>query len=161
MADQANKLETPSALAEALDRSFAALWRELDALTATRRETGGPDSGWSPKVHLAHVAFWDDYQTGRMEAARAGHSQHGYPRPDHDNDDRAQMDQALAWSDVAARAHAARARLIEFALGLSEAELKQEFLEGERVFSIGAQLNHMVRHTEMHRSAIHDAAQND
>lgn len=147
-------VETPQWLARALESSFEGLCTTLDLLAPHERENPGMDGGWSPKVELAHVAFWDEFQTARMQAALAGRSVKGYPRPDHDNDARAQADANRDWEEVLASARQARQRMVDFADHLEPDVLTQEFPEGERVFFVGHQLRHMVRHTSMHERPI-------
>ncbi|MEX1020149.1 MAG: DinB family protein [Litorilinea sp.] len=141
-------------VADALVRSFDDLCHVLDQLAPAEREAPGLDGGWSAKVQLAHMAFWDNFQLARMQAAYAGTSVDGYARPDHDNDDRGAADAARAWEDVLAEAQAARRRMVEFAQGLDPDVLTREYPEGASTFSIGNQLRHMARHTQAHTRPI-------
>ena len=146
---------TPADLAQQLKESFADLCNAVDRLTPDEIEQTRLEDGWTPKAILAHVAFWDDYQTRRMEAAYRGDSAAtGFSRPPGDNDERAAHDQARPWAEVAATASAARQRMIAFAESLPVDALTTEYREGERTLSIGALLQHMVRHTREHTQAL-------
>lgn len=148
------KFDSPAALADALARSFDGLRHVLSLLRPAERDAPGLDGGWSAKVQLAHVAFWDDFQLRRMQAALAGESRQGFPRPEHDNDDQARADAQRDWDEVMAAAVDARRRMVDFARDLDPAVLAQEFPEGERMFSVGGQLRHMVRHVRGHTRPI-------
>lgn len=142
-------------VAAQLQTAYDRLWRNLDLLDANEVETSRLASGWTPKALLAHVAFWDDYQRQRMEAARRGTSaQHGFVYPTLDNDARAQLDDKRPWDDIVAAADRARQALIDFAQSLDTATLTHEYPEGQTTLSLTKLLEHMVRHTQVHAQEI-------
>lgn len=142
---------TPEQLADDLQTTYDQLWETLSLLAPEERAEPCLPSGWSPKVLLAHIAFWDDYQTRRMQAAHSGQSaQTGFSRPRQDNDRRAAADADRPWATIEAQADAARQAMIDFARSLTAEELAQEFPEGERILNLRRLLAHMGRHTRDH-----------
>lgn len=143
-------------LADQLQAAYDSLWRTIDLLDAGEVEMGRLENNWTPKALLAHVAFWDEYQRQRMEAALRGDSAHnGFTRPLEDNDARALLDDDRTWNEVVAAADAARQRLIEFTRALDPAVLKQDYREGERMLSLQKLLEQMVRHTQLHAQELY------
>ncbi|MEZ4726797.1 MAG: DinB family protein [Caldilineaceae bacterium] len=146
-------------LADQLQAAYDSLWRTLDLLDANELETGRLESNWTPKALLAHVAFWDDYQRQRMEAALQGTSaQSGFLRPTVDNDERAAVDDHRPWAEVVAAADEARQRLIDFARVLDPAVFIQEYPEGERTLWLQKLLEQMVRHPQQHAQELYSYA---
>ncbi len=142
-------------VADQLQTSYDRLWRNFALLDAHEVETSRLAGGWTPKGLLAHIAFWDDYQWRRMEAARNGTSaQAGFPRPPLDNDERVVADEARPWEEVVAAADAARQALIAFARSLDGAAVAQEYPEGADTLSLSTLLAHMVRHTQLHTQEL-------
>lgn len=143
-------------LADQLQTAYDHLWQMLDLLDPAEVETARLETNWTPKALLAHVAFWDERQRQRMEAAIHGDSaQQGSVYPALDNDERAAQDAARPWVEVVAAADEARQRLIAFARLLDPVALAREYPEGERTLSPGKLLNHMVRHTQLHSQEIY------
>ena len=69
-------------LAEQLQAAYASLCRTFGLLEESEIETGRMADGWAPKALMAHVAYWDAYQTQRMMAAYQGTSAvTGFARP--------------------------------------------------------------------------------
>jgi hypothetical protein len=146
------QLPTPAQLADALAASMHGFWETVALLEPDELETPCLEGGWTPKAVVAHVAFWDDYQTRRMEAALTGASaQTGFARPVTDNDERALDDQDRPWSEIEAAAQAARDRLVAFARTLPPEALAHEYPEGDRTLSLVERLQHMARHVRNHR----------
>ena len=145
---------TPTQLANDLAAVMQLFWGNVAELEADELATVEVIPGWTTQAIVAHVAFWDDYQRQRMEAAISGVSRGGYTRPVADNDARALADNQRPWAEVVGAAQAARARLVAFARDLPPAALTQEFMEGEKPFSLLKQLQHMVRHVHQHRLDI-------
>lgn len=142
-------------LAAQLEAAYASLCRIFGLLQSDEIETGKIENGWSPKALMAHVAFWDAYQTQRMQAALAGTSAtDGFTRPEHDNDERAEIDHARPWEAVLAAADSARAEMIAFAQSLDAAQLTTAYPEGEGTLSLEKLLEHMVRHTRLHAQEL-------
>lgn len=148
-------MPTPSELADNLERSYADFWKTLNLLEAEERDRPCLHEGWSPKALLAHVAFWDNYQTQRMMAALNGESAaHGFARPTEDNDERAAADAARNWDDIAADADAYRQRMIDFARSLREEQLTT-YAEGERHLDLAKLLAHMSKHVREHAGEVY------
>jgi hypothetical protein len=156
----AQPIPTPAQLADELEYSGYLFWETLAEMEPEEIEdrplgSGADGSTWSAKALVAHLAFWDDYQWRRMEAALAGTSQAaGFARPLTDNDARALEDAGRPWAGVEQAAKRARQRLVEFARNLSPDVLAQEYREGENPFSVLKQLQHMVRHVRNHRREV-------
>lgn len=146
-------------LADQLQAAYDRLWRTIDLLDAKEVETSRLENQWTPKALLAHIAFWDEYQRQRMEAAISGVSaQTGFSVPAIHNDERAALANERAWEEVVATADAARQQLVAFARALDSSHLAQEYPEGERTLSVQKQLAHMVRHTQLHMRELYDYA---
>lgn len=152
---QSQSVPAPAELANELEYSSRLLWETLAEMEVEEIESARLKSGWSAKAVVAHIAFWDDYQRRRMEAALAGTSQAaGFVRPLADNDPRARGDANRPWLEVEEAAREARQRLIDFARTLSPEVLTQEFREGDHSFSILKQLEHMAHYVRLHRREI-------
>ena len=144
-------MSTAAGIAERLQAAYDKLCTIFALLEVDEIEHGRMADGWSPKALMAHVAFWDDYQTKRMQAAIQGSSAaDGFAAPTIGNDDRAQHDAARPWSTILAEADSARRRMIEFAQTLDQQTLTTIYPEGERTLSLTDLLEHMVRHTRLH-----------
>lgn len=142
--------------ADQLQTAYDQLWHMLDLLEPTEMDTGCLENNWTPKALLAHVAFWDDCQRQRMEAALRGDTaQTGFVFPTLDNDERAALDEARSWDEVMAAADMARQSLIIFARSLSADALERTYPEGEQTLSLSKLLAHMVRHTQLHAQALY------
>jgi len=147
--------QTPPQFAHELQTAFTKLCQKLALLELQELEGARLAGGWSPKAVLAHVAFWDDFQTQRLQAALAGNATPtAHAAPVLDNDQRAQIDTARPWAEIVGEAEAARARLVAFAASLPADVLDAAYAEGERTVSPGQLLNHMVHHTRQHTQEI-------
>jgi hypothetical protein len=148
-------MPTPEQLANELAYAHALFWETLAEMEQEEIESAKLGLGWSAKSLVGHLAFWDDYQRRRMEAALAGTSQAaGFARPLTDNDARARGDANRPWVEVEEAAKKAQQRLVDFARHLPPEVLVQEFDEGEKPFSILKQLEHMAHHTRSHRREL-------
>ncbi|MCX6050461.1 MAG: DinB family protein [Chloroflexi bacterium] len=145
---------TPTPYAERLQRSYADLGEALALLEAEEVAQASLQSGWSPKSLVAHVAFWDDFQLRRMQAAMRGETIGTIVWPSHDNEQRAQIDSQRDWAVIIAEADLARQRLVEFAQGLSPEHLAATYPIYEDVSSLSHLLEHMVRHTQTHTAEL-------
>ncbi len=97
----AQSVPTPVQLADELEYSDFLFWETLAEMEPEEIEHPNLHSGWNAKAVVAHLAFWDDYQRQRMEAALAGLSQTaGFARPLMDNDARARGDADRPWREV-------------------------------------------------------------
>jgi len=145
--------------ADKLQASYKLFWKALGFFEPEELEQADIRDGWTPKALLAHVAFWDDFQTRRMANAHSGVSANaGVSWPALDNAQRLAIDRERNWDEIVAEANAARQRMIDFARGLDEAELAALYPEGERELSLDKLLRHMVRHTGEHTGDLYDYA---
>ena len=147
-------MTTSQQVAKELESTYAELCNTLAWLDAAELETAWLPSGWTPKAVLAHVAFWDDVQTRRMQAAYSAASGAGSWRPATTNDERAALDDDRPWAEVAAQADAARQRMVEFSCSLPDDALARDYTEGENRLSLEKLLRHMVNHTRQHTADI-------
>lgn len=146
---------TPAQLADELAYAHFLFWETLAELEPEEIETIKLASGWTPKMLVAHVAFWDAYQMRRMQAAVTGASAaEGFARPPVDNDARSLEDTARPWGEVEQAAKAAGQELVDFARNLSPEVITREYQEGNNTFSVLKQLQHMAKHVLAHRSEI-------
>ncbi len=142
-------------IAEQLQAAYESLCRTFGLLEMEEIEQGQMAEGWSPKALMAHVAFWDAYQTARMRAAYQGDSAtQGFRRPPTDNDERALVDNNRPWAAILLEADTARRQMIEFAQTLDATALATDYPEGERTLSLATLLEHMVRHTRLHAQEL-------
>jgi hypothetical protein len=147
-------MPTPSQLADDLERAYAHLWQTLSLLDAEELDRACLHGDWSPKALLAHIAFWDDYQTRRMVAALNGEpAADGFPRPVEDNDQRAHADGGRPWDEIAGEADAYRRRMIDFARSLRQDQLTS-YPEGQGHLDLTRQLAHMSKHVRDHAREI-------
>lgn len=145
--------------ADQLQAAYDKLWHMLALLEPTELESGRLENQWTPKALLAHVAFWDEWQRQRMEAALQGATaQSGFTFPTVDNDERAAMDETRPWAEVVVAADTARQALITFARALTPADLEYAYPEGEQSLSLTQVLAHMVRHTQLHAGELYHYA---
>lgn len=143
-------------VADQLQTAYDGLWHTLALLEPTELETGRLENQWTPKTLLAHVGFWDECQRQRMEAALRGETaQTGFTFPALGNDERAALDEARPWNEVATAADTARQALIVFARSLKSADLERDYPEGEQPLSLAKLLAHMVRHTQLHTAELY------
>jgi hypothetical protein len=127
----------------------------LALLELTEMEQQSLHDGWSPKALLAHVAFWDDFQRRRMQAALQGDSaQSGFARPLQDNDGRARQDDTRSLDEILAGAESARDRLVAFAASLDTSALEITYPEGQENLSLDRLLTHMAHHTRSHEAEV-------
>lgn len=150
-------MTTANELAERLEAAYEKLCMIFALLDLEEIEQGRMADGWTPKAMMGHIAFWDDFQTQRMQAALSGTSATtGFRIPAISNDERAARDDGRSWTAILAEADAARGRMIAFAQMLDESTLAAEFPEGDRTLSLSALLEHMVRHTRLHAKDLND-----
>lgn len=141
-------------LVERLERSYEEFRRTLTLLEEEEYARPCLANGWTPAATVAHVAFWDDYQRRRMEAALRGGGPIGSRQES--NDQRA-ANEYRSWDVVVAEADAARAKLIEFAGMLTEEQLEADYGEGQdRGPLLARVLRHMPRHVEEHKDEVKD-----
>ena len=142
---------TPETLVVELQKSYASLLCTLALLDREEIEHGRMTNEWTPKALIAHVAFWDDVQTRRMQAALGGGSAViGFVPPAATNDERAATDTDRPLDVVLSAADAARERLVRFTAGLSAEQLVHPLPEGNVSLVLRDRIAHMVRHTDVH-----------
>ncbi len=146
--------QTPAELTDQLQTSYDNLGRTLALLEPHELDQARLENDWSPKAMLAHVAFWDDFQLRRMQAAMRGETVQSIIWPAHDNEQCAQVDQTRDWSEIMTAADTARQRLVEFAQPLTPENLAATYPIYEDVSSLTHQLEHMVRHTKGHTAEL-------
>lgn len=151
---ESNPVPTPQQLAERLEESMHLFWESYSELNDDEVEQVEVMPGWTPKAVVAHVAFWDDFQLRRMQAALDGTSRTGFTRPAEDNDGRAALDATRTLDEVIAAARTNRVRMVEFARSLPPEVLAQTFDEAGKPFSLLKQLEHMAWHVRSHRREI-------
>ncbi|CAN5645529.1 hypothetical protein BH10CHL1_BH10CHL1_49480 [soil metagenome] len=145
---------TPLVYAEQLQRSYTNLGETLALLDTDELGQAALHNGWSPKSLVAHVAFWDDFQLRRMQAAMRGETVESIVWPPQDNEQRAQIDSTRDWSVILAEADLARQRLVEFAQELTPENLATTYPIYEDVSSLSHLLEHMVHHTKVHTAQL-------
>lgn len=148
-------MSTVEEIAERLQGAYDRLCMTFALLEVDEIEQGRMADGWTPKALMAHVAFWDDYQTKRMQAAVQGHVSGGSAPPSLSNDERAQVDDGRDWPQILAEADRARQHMIEFVHTLTPQALATDYPEGERTLSVTDLLEHMVRHTRLHAQDLY------
>lgn len=141
-------------LAGELRQAHAGLLETLDALPTGTNDRGG----WSSAQVLAHVAFWDRYQTARLRRAVAGESS---PTELEDQAGNAEENDARAssehrgYDDLLEDSTTARATLLDFVSALSEEQLHGQYDEGAWPLSL-VQLIHQVGiwHVRAHTASL-------
>ncbi len=142
-------------IANQLQATYEKLLQTFALLDEQEIEAGTLPNGWSPKALMAHVAFWDEYQRARMQAALAGTSATaGIDRPLAHNDERAMADLGRAWPEVICAADRAREQLIAFAQTLEDSQLTADYPEGKTHLSLQRLLEQLVHHTRVHTQEL-------
>lgn len=148
-------MSDPIELSHKLEASFAHLLAEAGQLDDEERVNADLGDGWTAVAVLAHVAFWDDFQTRRMQAALSGASAAtGFARGPQSNEERRDADRARSFDDALLAAETARAALVEFVAGLSREQLETKYAEGHSVLYLGGLVRHMVQHAREHARQI-------
>lgn len=142
---------TADYLATELRVAFDDFLRTLALLERGEIENGRLESGWSPKALVAHIAFWDQIQTRRMQDAIAGTSaQSGFVPPAQTNDERSALDASRSLDEILDAADRARGELIRLVETLTPAQMAHRFPEGESTLAPMRLAEHMVNHTRQH-----------
>ncbi len=116
---------------ERLERSYFTFRWTLSLLEPEECNRPCLANGWTPIATVAHIAWWDDFQRRRMEAALRRDCARQIPWPTESNDERA-ANESRAWKTVLAEADGARAQLIEFALSLTREQIEADYEIVER-----------------------------
>lgn len=146
-------------LCHQLESSFAALLEAAGQMNDEGRADIDLGDGWTATAVMAHVAYWDDFQRRRMEAAVSGASARaGFPRGKESNDQRRDEDRTRAFDEVVEAAVAARDKLIEFVRLRTDAQLEAKYPEGQSILYLGGLVRHMVQHALEHAQQIERGA---
>ncbi|MFZ1757350.1 MAG: DinB family protein [Caldilineaceae bacterium] len=150
-----SELRTPGEYTERLVQSYRRFSEVLALLEPEEYTAACLPDGWTPVATVAHVAFWDDFQRRRMEAAVTGAAP--LARPIEDNDSRAATDGSRAWEDVLAQADANRQKLVDFSRSLTPAQIAAHYREGDSERPVIQNLlEQMARHVREHTQTIHN-----
>lgn len=145
----------PAWLAQRLEESYTELWRTVALLEPEEYEMPCLHTGWSPKMMLAHIAYWDDYQLKRMQAALTDAWAEEMPSHPFDNDERALHDNERSWTEVVKSVHDARQALIDFARHCTPSQIQANYRErGEERPVLYQLLHHMSNHVTEHSAEI-------
>lgn len=151
-----SELRTPEEYTQRLVQSYKRFSETLALLEPEEQRAACLPDGWTPVATVAHVAFWDDYQRRRMEAALTGAWAEQMPRPAEDNDTRAAVDGVRAWEDVLAEADANRQKLVDFSRSLTGAQISALYREGGQERPVlQILLEQMARHVREHSQTIY------
>lgn len=149
------ELRTPAEYTGRLVQSYQRFIDSLALLNPEEYTSPCLPDGWTPVAIVAHVAFWDDYQRRRMEAALTGAWAEQMPRPVEDNDTRAAADGSRIWEDVLAEADANRQKLVDFSRGLTTEQIATIYREGGQERPVlQILLEQMSRHVREHSQTI-------
>ncbi|RLT37996.1 MAG: DinB family protein [Chloroflexi bacterium] len=149
------ELRTPEEYTDRLEQSYKRFSETLALLEPAEYNAACLPEGWTPTAIVAHVAFWDDFQRRRMEAALTGAWAEDFPRPAEDNNIRAAADGWRAWEDVLAEADANRQKLVDFSRGLSAEQIAALYREdGKERPVLQILLEQMARHAREHAQTI-------
>lgn len=149
-------LPTPNEYADRLTRSYQRFSETLALLEPEEYTAPCLPDGWTPVATVAHVAFWDDYQRRRMEAALIGAWAEEMPHPQGDNDARAQMDASRAWEEALIEADTNRQKLVDFARSLTPEQIVAVYRENRQERPVvQILLEQMSRHVREHAQIIH------
>lgn len=145
----------PETLAQELVHSYAYLMSLINLLDTDELAQTCLPGGWSPKALLAHVAFWDAFQTQRMQAALAGKGPEKAARPQVDNEALAAQAAKQPWDAVVAEANRNRQQLIDFARACTQAQIEALYWEdGKQRALLHSLLPHMAQHAYEHAAEI-------
>lgn len=138
-----------------LEGSFARLLRVAALLNEEEIHAPCLDGGWTPAALVAHVAFWDDFQRRRMEAALTAAWAERIPWPEADNEARALADAERDWEAVLAEAQENRRKLVDFARSLTPEQIDAVYTEGRKERPvIRILLEHMAKHVTEHTDEL-------
>ncbi len=137
-------------------------YTQLRALADEHPNWESDAGGWSARQLLAHVAFWDRFQTDRLQRALAGESaptvlDEEIPAVE-ENAARA-ADERRSDAEILAESEAARAALVEFVGSLSEEVLHAPYTEGDWPLSLVRLIRQVgVRHPRGHTRSLGEAS---
>ncbi len=141
--------------AERLRRSYLNFRWPLFLLEPDEQTRPCLDNGWTPIAAAAHVAYWDNFQLRRMQAALAPHRIEPVPAPVETNDEMAARENR-SWDTVWGEADEARQELITFALSLTDEQIEAEYDDrGKRGRVVKRVLEHMPLHVTEHAVDVH------
>ncbi|MDE0632837.1 MAG: DinB family protein [Caldilineaceae bacterium] len=141
--------------AERLRRSYLNFRWPLFLLEPDEQTRPCLENGWTPIAAAAHVAYWDNYQLRRMQAAVEPHRKEPGPVSVETNDEMA-AGENRSWDTVLGEADEARQALITFALSLTDDQIEAEYVDrGERTRIVKRLLEHMPKHVAEHAVDVH------
>lgn len=147
---------TPEEYVERLEQSYQRFVETLALLEPEEYNAPCLVDGWTPAATVSHVAFWDDFQRRRMEAALSGAWSERIPWPEENNDARFAADAQRGWDDVLAAAQANRQKLVDFARTLTGAQIAALYREGgEERAVLQILLDQMTRHVGEHGRSLY------
>ena len=145
----------PETYARDLERSYESFRRALAYLEPEEQHRSCLPDGWTPAAMVAHVAYWDNYQRRRMEAALTGAWAEEMPAHSESNDARAVNDAHLDWEVVLQDADQARQALVTFARSVTPAQIEAVYREGGKERPVlKILLGHMSKHAREHAATI-------
>jgi hypothetical protein len=131
MTDSADTTDLRSGLIDNLRACREAERAIFAALDPSTRDAPGPDGGWSPKDHLAHLSAWRSRQATKMAALRQGLPEPALPAEGIDDTNAIFHAERAGWTwdQVVADADASADALIaEIAAATDEALTEQKIL---------------------------------
>ena len=141
--------------AERLRRSYLNFRWPLFLIEPDEQTRPCLENGWTPIAAAAHVAYWDNYQLRRMQAALDPHRKEPRSESVKTNDEMA-AEEDRSWDIVLAEADEARQGLITFALSLTDDQIEAEYGDrGERSQIVKRLLEHMPQHVAEHAVDVH------
>ena len=146
---------TGAEYAEKLRRSYLNFRWPLFLLEPDEYAKPCLDSGWTPIAAVAHIAFWDNFQLKRMQAALAYREKPPTAQTVETNDSRA-ANENRSWDTVLNEADEARRALIQFALSLTSEQIEADYVgRGRRSPIVKQLLKRMPDHVDEHAVDVH------
>ena len=141
--------------AERLRRSYLNFRWPLFLLESDEYAKPCLDSGWTPIAAVAHIAFWDNFQLQRMQAALEHPEKPPIAQTVETNDERA-ANENRSWATVLNEADEARRALIQFALSLTSEQIEADYVDrGRRSPIVKQLLKRMPDHVDEHAVDVH------
>ena len=146
---------TGAEYAEKLRRSYLNFRWPLFLLEPDEYAKPCLDSGWTPIAAVAHIAFWDNFQLQRMQAALEHPEKPPIAQTVETNDERA-ANENRSWDTVLNEADEARRALIQFALSLTSEQIEADYVDrGRRSPIVKQLLKRMPDHVDEHAVDVH------
>ena len=146
---------TGAEYAEKLRRSYLNFRWPLFLLEPDEYAKPCLDSGWTPIAAVAHIAFWDNFQLQRMQAALEHPEKPPIAQTVETNDERA-ANENRSWDTVLNEADEARRALIQFALSVTSEQIEADYVgRGRRSPIVKQLLKRMPDHVDEHAVDVH------